>query len=287
MGLRKVEGCRLHNLYSMGVDSKQHTHRGACAGWGRSRECSHQSDAQRRLRAEIRSSVRARCRLPRVARVSLSLRCARAPFGQRVREARIEGGCASRRTLRMPLFRYQGSSRAGGKESSPTKGCFHTPKTPDRRTGVIRVSVCLLCVPAPPGVFLPVHDMGANSTPLEGRPPSRATAAGGKEKTCWPRARRSASVWPRATRGAIPAATASTWMRFWTVVGRRRERRCCFASHPTCHFLLRTVASTSMMAVLTGARRTTSSCSATTATMVSKSSGSHTARPNGPSALQL
>ena len=218
---------------------------------------------------------------------SLSLRCARAPFGQRVREARIEGGCASRRTLRLPLFRNQGSSRAGGKESSPSKGCFHTPKTPDRRTGVIRVSVCLLCVPAPPGVFLPVHYMGANSTPLEGRPPSRATAAGGKEKTCWPRARRSASVWPRATRGAIPAATASTWMRFWTVVGRRRERRCCFASHPTCHFLLRTVASTSMMAVLTGARRTTSSCSATTATMVSKSSGSHTARPNGPSALQL
>ena len=102
------------------------THRGTCAGWGRSRECSHQSDAQRRLRAEIRSSVRARCRLPRVARVSLSLRCARAPFGQRVREARIEGGCASRRTLRMPLFRYQGSSRAGGKESSPSKGCFHT-----------------------------------------------------------------------------------------------------------------------------------------------------------------
>ena len=113
----------------MRVDSTQHTHRGACAGWGRSRECSHQSDAQRRLRAEIRSSVRARCRLPRVARVSLSLRCARAPFGQRVREARIEGGCASRRTLRMPLFRYQGSSRAGGKESSPSKGCFHTPCT--------------------------------------------------------------------------------------------------------------------------------------------------------------
>ena len=203
-----------------------------------------------------------------------------------------------------------------------------TPRTPDRRTGVIRVPVCPVCVPAPPGVFLPLHN-GANSTPLEGlsrakfsfrhrgtgpayctgtpvcvpAPPgvflpvhtwqilSRAmcTLYGGgrKEKTCWPRARRSASVWPRATRGAIPAATASTWMRFWTVVGRRRERRCCFASHPTCHFLLRTVASTSMMAVLTGARRTTSSCSATTATMVSKSSGSHTARPNGPSALQL
>ena len=136
---REIEvGCRLHNLDSMRVDSTQHTHRGACAGWGRSRECSHQSDAQRRLRAEIRSSVRARCRLPRVARVSLSLRCARAPFGQRVREARIEGGCASRRTLRMPLFRYQGSSRAGGKESSPSKGCFHTLLS---RQSLISVSV--------------------------------------------------------------------------------------------------------------------------------------------------
>ena len=127
MRLRSVEGCRLHNLDSMRVDSTQHTHRGACAGWGRSRGCSHQSDAQRRLRAEIRS-VRARCRLPRVARVSLSLRCARAPFGQRVREARIEGECASRRTLRLPLLRYERSSRAPGRETLPSKGCFHTPQ---------------------------------------------------------------------------------------------------------------------------------------------------------------
>ena len=125
----RLNGCRLHNLDSMRVDSTQHTHRGACAGWGRSRECSHQSDAQRRLRAEIRSSVRARCRLPRVARVSLSLRCARAPFGQRVREARIEGECASRRTLRLPLLRYERSSRAPGRETLPSKGCFHTPCT--------------------------------------------------------------------------------------------------------------------------------------------------------------
>ena len=124
----------MHNLDSMRVDSTQHTHRGACAGWGRSRECSHQSDAQRRLRAEIRSSVRARCRLPRVARVSLSLRCARAPFGQRVREARIEGECASRRTLRLPLLRYQRSSRAAGRETLPSKGCFHTPASPSVTT---------------------------------------------------------------------------------------------------------------------------------------------------------
>ena len=38
-------GCRLHNLDSMRVDSTQRTHRGACAGWGRSRDCSHQAGA--------------------------------------------------------------------------------------------------------------------------------------------------------------------------------------------------------------------------------------------------
>ena len=43
---REIEvGCRLHNLDSMRVDSTQRTHRGACAGWGRSRDCSHQAGA--------------------------------------------------------------------------------------------------------------------------------------------------------------------------------------------------------------------------------------------------
>ena len=177
----------------MRVDSTQHTHRGACAGWGRSRECSHQSDAQRRLRAEIRSSVRARCRLPRVARVSLSLRCARAPFGQRVRGARIEGGCASRRTLRMPLFRYQGSSRAGGKESSPSKGCFHTPHRAYLHVASAQRAVevtlnshpCRPCGLYPPSWLLPTpvasfptttrHTIDIRSEGRLGRPPLART----------------------------------------------------------------------------------------------------------------
>ena len=120
---REIEvGCRLHNLDSMRVDSTQHTHRGACAGWGRSRDCSHQA-----IIRQVHSAVCAQ----RFGRLSgrgagccawgslslhVSLRCARAPFGQRVREARIEGECASWRTFRLPCFDTRG--RRGRQERS-------------------------------------------------------------------------------------------------------------------------------------------------------------------------